>query len=392
MTIKKLSNLPPELRKRVVEVSHLLTDAYEGNRAAKLRLVEEAFTVGDFPVVFQLINNAVIQSAFTLATPGIWSEISKRVLRDSLKPGRYKNFDVDTSMLPADAAGFKTLPGGLPHIPELGPYPVIGFSASEGSIAVSKFGARIQFSWEAWETDDYGVIASLPDAMVTLAKRTEDLQTFSVILDTNGWNATTFSGPGATAVLQPNANLATLVNAKLSIESIQAAIIQAGRVDPSVDPTKLRVNTITQWVLVCGRALEPYANQLLAATQIRTTDVAGNVLIGANPIGSKVKVLAVPYIDTLSAASTYKDTMWGLFPVGGNGADRATLVTTFLRGQETPELRIKNDTGNSFGGGALDQYAGSFDADDIQIRLRYFTDAYLIDFVGIVISKGTNAA
>lgn len=391
MTIK-LDRMPTEVKKRVTEVSGLLLNAYEGDRGAKMKLVDEAFTSGDFPAIFQLINNAIIQSAFTLAAPGLWTQISKRVLRDSLKPGVYKSFDVDLSNLPADAAGFKTLPGGLPHIPELGPYPAIGFSASSGSIAVSKFGARIQFSWESWQTDDYQVISSLPDAMVTLAKRTEDLQTFSVILDTAGWNATTFTPTTDPAILKANTALATTLNSPLTLNSLQAAIIQASQVDPSYDPTKLRVNTIDKWVLVCSRALVPLANTLLAATQVRTTDSNGNVLIGTNPIGDKISVLGVPYIDTLSASSSYKNTMWGLFPIEGNGADRATLVTTFLRGQETPELRIKNDAGNALSGGSLDAYAGSFDADDIQIRLRYFTDAYLIDKVGIVISKGTGVA
>jgi hypothetical protein len=379
-----LERLTPELLTRVSQVAGLMEAAYAGDYKARFLLAQEAFTTSDFPQVFQIINNATVASLFTKEAPGLWPKVSKRTLLDSVnKPTNLKSFDLDMSNLPAEQAGIKRLQGALPNIAELDIYPAIGFQTSQSGIAVGKVGARIGFSWEAWREDDYSVIEGLPQGLVIAAKRTEDLKTFNVLFNASGWNQASF----------PNGDPAYLAgNPALTLNSLGAAIAQASSVPAAYDPDKLRVNTITKWALLVPRALEQQANTIVRATNIIATGADGTKYETPNLVAGQVEVVAVPYIDTLSAGYANRNTMWGLVPIGGNGADRPSIVTTFLRGNETPELRIKADTGNLLGGGALDGFAGSFDADDVQIRIRYFVDAYLQDKVGFALSNGSGVA
>src|SRR4030095_15184324 len=63
-------------------------------------------------------------------------------------------------------------------------------------------------------------------------------------------------------------------------------------------------------------------------------------------------------------------TNWYLIPKPGT-VRRPVLALGRLRGNETPELRVNNLTGNYVGGASVPPFEGSFDNDTIDMRLRY---------------------
>jgi hypothetical protein len=67
---------------------------------------------------------------------------------------------------------------------------------------------------------------------------------------------------------------------------------------------------------------------------------------------------------------------------------RPALAVAFLRGWETPDLRIKADTGNRVGGGAIDPSDGSFDDDSVAYRVRHVVGAAQADPLHVYASAG----
>ena len=62
-------------------------------------------------------------------------------------------------------------------------------------------------------------------------------------------------------------------------------------------------------------------------------------------------------------------TTWYVLPKPNSG--RPAVWAAFLRGHETPDLRVKVSGGNRIGGGEVSPLEGSFEADDIQYRGRH---------------------
>jgi hypothetical protein len=60
----------------------------------------------------------------------------------------------------------------------------------------------------------------------------------------------------------------------------------------------------------------------------------------------------------------------------------------FLAGHETPDLRVKADTGLRVGGGSVPAEEGSFDTDDIQYRIRHVTGGTTLDPIAAYASVG----
>lgn len=378
--------------RKTIRLAHLLEDAFAGDRRAQLVVKTEAFTTSDMPLLFQKVQNASILKAFTQVKEPIWTKFSQRYVLNSLRPERFRSFLPDLSNFPTTVGGVPTIFGGLPHVPELAPYPSIGFTGSEFDVAVQKFGGRLPFSWEAFQLDDWGVIENLPTTLATIARRTEDLQTMNMFLDASGWNQARFP---STALVggRPNVNYLP-GNPVLTLTSLQAALAQARRPPLDLATGNARANTINQWILMVPPELEFYAAQILATSQFRLVNGTTTTIVEGNGLGSSIREIVVnPFIRNFAPAGAYVPTMWGIFPADGIGSDRITFATTFLRGNDVPELRIKDDTGDAYPSGSeIDKFSGSFDNDDIQVRVRYFTGGAYWDKYGIVFSKGDASA
>lgn len=366
------------LTERDQQIRNALMAAFDGSKRAQYWCKQEAFSTSDFPVAFQKINNAVIASQLEAYVP-VWPKVAKRLTAENLKPTREMRLNMNTTNLLDNNAGYHRIPGTLPRIPEGTEYPGFGFTASEQEWGTAKNGGRIAFTWEAFLNDEWGQIQSLPGEMVKLATNTEETEVFRQYY--------TLAGGFNPAFFLPAQNLAG--NPALTLQSLQAARVQAVLPPPTPPGDTPLMNTNQKWALLITGALEGTANAILNATQIRVTDANGDVFL-TTPILSGIEPVVVPWLYLLSAAGNYAQTTgWALVPWGGESIYGTTVYNSFLRGHETPELRIKNDQGQALGGGSLSPWDGDFDADSIQIRLRQFLKGGTMNNYGNVWSKGT---
>lgn len=376
MKLKVESFTPYELR-----VWDGVMDAIEGDRRAQAQIKAEAFSSSDFPLAFQKINQFALQTALETYQP-VWPAVGKRVTLDNLKPARSFRLDVDTTLLPTQNGGKPRIPGTLPRIPEGTEYPGFTFTQSEYEFGTAKNGGRISMTWEAFQNDDWGQIAALPNQMLDLATWTEESEIFSQYYTTaGGFNPQLFG----TANNLPG-------NGALTLNALQAAKAMALTPPPTPAGGIPRRNTNQRWVLLVGSALEVAADALLAITQIKSTDANGNEFLTSPNLGGISRV-TVPMLPYLSAAGNYvQSTGWALVPYGGESYYGECVIGATLRGRETPQLRIKNDQGQALGGGALSPWDGDFDADSIQIRIAQWFKGTAISNFGMVWSKGNGAA
>lgn len=372
----RLTRLSPEVKRMVM----LLGEARNGDRRAQRVLREaaldpmfarEALSTSDFPALFQRSVNAQALARYT-QTPQLWPKWAKRTTVKGLRKQDFYDLFSDLSNLPKENGGVPTLPGGLPRIPEGTPFPAIAFGSSTASIWTYKHGARVAFTWEAFDNDDWQLIGQLPDELNRAAVRTEDLSATSVLMGATGWNTAVFG---------------TADTVPLSWANLDAALAKV-KSNPASDPE--RVNVITKWALIVPRELAQVAQAIVNTTQVEVTDGQGNKLVRNNAMGD-VEVVENPFLSRFwtGTGSAKAATSWALVPFGGEGSDRASIVEVFKQGQETPELRIKNDQGQALGGGNLDPYEGSFDTDDIQVRVRHFVNTMAVDTsLGFYASNG----
>jgi hypothetical protein len=358
-----------------------LMEALDGNRIAQAQVKAEAFSSADFPLAFQRINQMTLQSALETYQP-VWPAVGKRVVLDNLKPARSFRLDVDTTNLLNNNGGKPRVPGTLPRIPEGTEYPGFTFTQSEYEYGTAKNGGRISMTWEAFQNDDWGQIAALPNQMLDLATWTEESEVFSqYYVMTGGYNPTLFG----------TANNLT-GNPALTLNSLQAAKAMAVLPPPTPAGGIPRRNTNQRWALLVGTAQEAAADQLLGITQIKSTDANGNEFL-TNPNLSGIVRVTVPALPYLAASNSYVQTTgWALVPYGGESYYGETVIGATLRGRETPQLRIKNDQGQALGGGALSPWDGDFDADSIQIRIAQWFKGNAVSNFGMVWSKGNAAA
>jgi hypothetical protein len=129
------------------------------------------------------------------------------------------------------------------------------------------------------------------------------------------------------------------------------------------------------------------ARKILAVQEVRTESTVGGVAtttISGNPIGSRVTIVVNDWLTKINSGAT---SYWFLIPVPGQSLNPAVALG-FLRGYETPELRIKANGGLYLGGGAVPAREGSFDNDDWEMRIRHIATGGFIVPAGTLASTG----
>lgn len=378
---KRMEAQPLVLRtKREQMLYGCYTEALRGNWRAQLQLKKEALSTADFPGFFQRVNNAVMQGSLATYEP-TWQRVAKRLVADNLREQREMRLDVVNTGLPRTGGGTTRLAASLPRIPELTPFPTIGFTASGAGYRTAKTGVRVDFSWEAFREDEWGQIRNFPDQMRTLAENTIETEAWSQYIISTGFNP---------AMFPSSHNLAG--NPALTLGSLGNAIVQASKPPATPADQRPRINPQTRWGLLVPPNLTMTAEAILGARDIEFTDANNTKYRTDNVVRGKVEVVEMGWWDTLSASPTYDTTAWAIVPLNGQGPYGTTAANVFLNGADVPELRIKNDAGSLLGGGELSPYEGSFENDSIQIRLRFFVAGATLGNDNTVWSKGTGAA
>lgn len=360
---------------RQVEAAKLLEGALRGDRMDKIKL-QEGIATSDLPELLVPTLNKILLDEYA-ATPRVWDQFATRLVVDDFRPVTFQALKYDDAG--EDNQGDTFREGSLPTVGEYDEYPTAGwFSVTEQTMQVKKAGQRIRFSWESIVNDgQIGLLERLPIELALKAAGKEDEEVTKQLVTTGGLNTTNFKSA--------NQNLLS-GNPVLTLESLEDAIEAANQQTYN----GRQITPVTQFALVVPRSLEMTARKILAVQEVRTETTAGSVAtttISGNPIGSQITIVVNDWLTKInSGAGNY----WFLIPVPGQQLNPAVALG-FLRGYETPELRIKSNGGLYLGGGEVPSREGSFDNDDWEMRIRHIATGGFIVPAGTIASTGAGS-
>lgn len=370
----------------------LLSEAVAGKYSAQATL-KEAITTSDIPYFLRTAVNAEIEGQYADAER-VYRRFTTDYKLNDFRPGALYELLTDSTGLHRENGGV-TVPGGLPRIPELTPYPTFEYSQSEKWLTTHKNGARVHFSFEAFINDEWEQISALPSEMLRLALDTEEILATLQLVDADGINAANFNTANgnvlkarSTATLGDVTGTETNVpaNAPLSLDALFAAIAQVKE-----QRHNGRAVQVSRFVLLVPPALTQYAQVLVNAAVVRQ-EIGGRTFEVTNPLPANITVVESAQLAEINGAAS-ADSTWFLLPEGGRTANgRRTIVETFLRGRETPEMRVNGNTGRYVGGGDVPFTEGSFDNDDAEVRIRHIVGSAFINADGTIASNGTGQA
>jgi hypothetical protein len=360
---------------RHLEAAKLLEGALRGDRMDKIKL-QEGIATSDLPELLVPTLNKILLEEYE-ATPKVWDQFSTQLVVDDFRPVTFQALKYDDSG--EDNQGDTFREGSLPTVGEYDEYPTAGwFSVTEQTMQVKKAGQRIRFSWESIVNDgQIGLLERLPIELALKAAGKEDEEVTKQLVATGGLNTANFKS-GNQNLLSGNPTL-TLDSLEDAIEAANLQTYNGRQITP-----------VTQFALVVPRGLEMQARKILAVQEVRTETTAGSVAtttISGNPIGSQVTIVVNDWLTKInSGAGAY----WFLIPVPGQQLNPAVALG-FLRGYETPELRIKSNGGLYLGGGEVPAREGSFDNDDWEMRIRHIATGGFIVPAGTMASTGAGS-
>ena len=360
---------------RQLEAARILEGALRGDKRDKLRL-QEGIATSDLPSQLLPTLNKVLLDNYQ-ATPKIWNQFATQLVVDDFRPVTFQALRYEDAGF--DGAGDTFREGSLPTVPEYAEYPTAGwFNVTEQTMQVKKAGQRIRFSWEAIVNDgQIGTLERLPLEMALKAAGKEDEEVTKQLVSASGLNTTNFNGTFGNLLSG---------NPALTLEALEDAIEAANL--QTWNGT--RITPVTQFALVVPRSLEMTARKILAVQEVRTEVVAGDtttIRVSGNPIASQIVIVVNDWITKIySGGSNY----WFLIPTP-NATLNPSVALGFLRGYETPELRIKANGGMFLGGGDVPMRDGSFDNDDWEMRIRHIATGGFIVPAGTIASTGAGS-
>ena len=351
---KPRTPIKPEL---IQEASKLLTKAFQGNRRARQE-VREAFSTSDFTMAAFAIIDREVQAKLQEMEPN-WK--------------LYTSVTTVNNFLPKSIQDMTRPRIGLTKVPELTEYPAVDRSGyAEYQITVAKYGARFAASFEAWINDTaIDEIDNWPEVFAQAAFETEAIIAIQNLCNATGVNTDFFKLANGNA--PDNAPL-TLANLDAAIQEIQSRKSPEGY--PVYTPS-LR--------LVIPPALSTTADRILSAKEIRTT-VGTTEIISDNYLAGSVTKVVEPWLEVVNQGAKAATT-WYLLPDPATA--RKSLWLARLRGHETPDIRYKADQGTRVGGGAIPFEEGSFECDDLQVRVRHIVGGATGDPLPTYVSEGS---
>lgn len=371
---------------KAVEFLRLKREAEFGSPVAMGRL-REAVSSGDFPLLFQSISQASMLGQYA-ELPQQWPTFSVRTTVPDFRPARMVRWDTvgGQSQTTDYNGGAERHVRALPRIPELTEYPTFNLTTEGMDYFVNKYGARFPFSWEAFMNDELRVLQQLPTEMARWARDTEDVLTTGVLATSTGPNPDFFNTTEDFGGQAPAGNYIP-GNPALSLDSLEHAINYIGM--RQVNGRQVRVQN---FVLLVPPSLALTAQEIAQGTtylRVRTaadgSEIRQNV---SSPVAGRFTVVESPWLPLIDTSANAATT-WYLVPAGGQTERGPAIVTAFLRGHETPEVRVMGDTGRALGGGEINAFEGSFSHDDIQYRVRSIIGAAGIDASAVAVSNGT---
>ena len=322
--------------KQILEARELFQRAMDGNLRARAELME-TLTTSDFPILLGAAYGRELQSEYNAIEP-VWQRFA---VRNTVPDFRERTL--------VDLMGGRA---ALEKVREAAEYPARKASESKRSFSVDKYGARFPLTWEMVKNDDLGAFRSFPQRLATAARETEERVALAPF-----FNA---AGNGLSSFLSGRVES----GATLSKEALNAGLQDiAQRRDSDGRPV-----VVTKPILLVPTALAQVAADIINV--IRNEDpTTGDVRVG-NGLVRTPEVVENPWLDIVGAGYTNNAKTWYLLP-GPQTQVKPGFTVAFLSGEETPDLRVKNDQGSRVGGGSIGPNEGSFDDDTIQYRVRH---------------------
>ena len=321
---------------QILEARELFERAMNGNLRARAEL-EETLTRSDFPILLGAAYGRELQQEYNGIAP-VWQKFAKRLTVNNFRPRKL-----------VDIMGGRA---ALEKVREASEYPARTASESEREFSVDKYGARFPLTWEMIKNDDLGAFRDFPQRLATAARETEERIALAPF-----FNA---AGTGLSAFYSAQAN---------SGQTLSKATLNAGLQDiaqrKDVDG---RPVIMTEPILMVPTALAQQAADIVNV--IRNEDPTTGDVRSGNGLVRTPTVVENPWLDIVGAGYSNMSKTWFLLP-GPNTNVKPAAGVAFMAGEESPDLRVKNDQGNRIGGGSVGPEEGSFDDDTIQYRVRH---------------------
>lgn len=353
---RRRRNTSPEYLAEVAKTAALVGRAFDGDRRAMLD-ISESLTTSDFPKLFGDVLDRELLAQYQQIEP-VWPKFATRTVVKDFRPKHY-----------LDLLGGRT---ALDLVKERGEYPARNLTEGDYTLSVAKYGARLPLTWEMLVNDDLDAFRTAPERLAQASRITEDKFATGLIATAAGPAAFFTSFPGS-----------ALLTGKLTTDNLSAALTTVSTRKDS-DGNPIMIDSV---VLMVPPALEVTANTIVNAQLIRFKTTNQDMEVG-NWLSGRVTVVVNPWLPVIDVSANAATT-WYLLPAPSIA--RPALTMGFLRGFETPDLRVKADTGQRVGGGTIPAEEGSFDTDDIQYRLRHVTGGTTLDPIAAVASNGTTA-
>ena len=352
-----------KISEKAMRAGDLLEEALDGNSVAKNKFFEQ-MTTGDItPGLLQAPLTARLVNEYEGIEPN-WDglAVSETVDDFSMQEVMRLAFDDDSQVLEVNE-GKARVQGTLPRIGELGEYQSFGFSSSGEGFRAYKSGIKFGLSWETVINGrSLSILERATRAMARMARDTEATEVFGQYVTPSGLN---------TANLGSENLLAN--NPVLSLEALQAALAQATQF--TLNGKRRPVSG--RFTLLVPPALGPLARQLVAITEITTTD--GDIAYrSANPIAGRI---TVKESDTLTLINPNSDAYWFLVPdLSTTEGYRPELWR--VRGNENPKFFVKSTTTSA-------PEEGDFDHDAYETKLRATATGVNLGMLGVIASDGS---
>jgi hypothetical protein len=312
-------------------------------------LLKEAITTTDFPNLFGFVIDREVLARYKVAVADWKSYFRMKTLQNFNTVERHKVNGADER---------------LPLVTEKGEYLVAEVSEGHYEYKIYKHGKQFDISWEAIVNDVLGAFSDIPERFANAAIRSEAFQATSTYSSATGPNALLFG-----AALVDAADGATITNVgalPLTIANLQTTLaLMAAQVDVNGEPIGVMGKH-----LVVPPALEYTARAILTSALMQWTEVGGG---GGIPVPTAnitpqlgLQLHVDPYLPVLDVGGK-GNTTWYVFADPSQGA---AMEYGYLRGNETPEICMKNSDKVSVAGGALSPFSGDFSTDNILYRVR----------------------
>ena len=335
---------------RVAEAMQLYREVREGVRpSAHLR---EAMSTADYPLLFGDALDRQLLARYN-ATPSVWSNYARRATVPDFRD--VKRFAVDGAE------------GTLDEVAEGDPYTTATTDETQYSYSVSKFGRKLELTWEKLVNDDLDAFADYPDRLARAARRSEDRFATELHVAEDGPDSTFY-----------NAGNGNLIDDPLSIAGLQTAMETfLSRVDEDDEPIDLM-----GIVLEVGPGNFVTAQNILNQLTVDVTErggTSGQRVRVNNWVAQSVRLVHNPYIPLVADGGVDPAPAEPWFLHADPNESRPAFEVGFLRGHEAPDLRVKSSDSVAVGGGEVDPFEGDFEDDSVKYRVRHVFGGTTLD-------------